>query len=136
MKVIRLTRPDVLLATAYHATKAQHSKEGDYNAALCIISYLQVMVSSSTVASLSFTFIARLLGHPTMMTAVTLNGSSNLASLGSKSSKQRVGSPSSTDAETIPTVDDLNNLKWLDSLTLEIGLPPPKSSLSRQSQRF
>jgi len=43
--------------------------------------------------------------------------------LGSKSSKQRIGSPSSTDAEIIATVDGLKNLKWLDSLTLEIGLP-------------
>jgi len=37
--------------------------------------------------------------------------------LGSKSS------PSSTDADTIATVDGLKNLKWLDSLALEIGLP-------------
>ena len=43
--------------------------------------------------------------------------------MGSKSSKQRVGSPSSTDAEIISTVDGLKNLKWLDNLILEIGLP-------------
>ena len=43
--------------------------------------------------------------------------------LGSKISKQRIGSPSSTDAEIISTVDGFKNLKWLDSLTLEIGLP-------------
>jgi len=34
-----------------------------------------------------------------------------------------IGSPSSTDAEIISTVDGLKNLKWLDALTLEIGLP-------------
>ena len=43
--------------------------------------------------------------------------------LGSKSSKQRIGSPSSTDGEIIATVDGLKNLKWLDTLTLEIRLP-------------
>ena len=43
--------------------------------------------------------------------------------LGSKSSKQRVCSPSSTDAEIIATVDGLKNLKWIDNLTCEIGLP-------------
>ena len=42
---------------------------------------------------------------------------------GPKSSKQRVGSPSSTDAEIIATVDGLKNLKWIDNLTCEIGLP-------------
>ena len=51
MYVARLTRPDVLLAITYLPTKAQHPKEGDYNAALRIISYQkggipQVMVSS------------------------------------------------------------------------------------------
>ena len=42
--------------------------------------------------------------------------------LGCKSDKQRMGSPSSTDAEIIATGDGLENLKWLDSLTIEIGL--------------
>jgi hypothetical protein len=42
--------------------------------------------------------------------------------LGCKSGKQRVGSPSSTDAEIIATADGLKNLKWLDNLTIEIGL--------------
>jgi len=41
MYVARLTRPDVLLATAYLAAKAQRPKEGDYKAALRIISYLK-----------------------------------------------------------------------------------------------
>jgi hypothetical protein len=42
--------------------------------------------------------------------------------LGCKSGKQRVGSPSSTDAEIIATADGFKNIKWLDSLTIEIGL--------------
>ena len=41
INVARLARPDVLLATANLVTKAQHPKEGDYKAALRIISYLQ-----------------------------------------------------------------------------------------------
>ena len=36
--------------------------------------------------------------------------------------KQRVGSPSSTDAEIIATADGLKSLKWPDSLTIEIFL--------------
>ena len=42
--------------------------------------------------------------------------------LGCKSSKQRVGSPSSTDAEIIATADAAKNLRWFDNLTTEIGL--------------
>ena len=49
MYVTRLTQPDVLLATAYLATKAQHSKEGDYKAALRIISYLKGTTSYGIV---------------------------------------------------------------------------------------
>ena len=33
-----------------------------------------------------------------------------------------MGSPSSNGAEIIATADGLKNLKWLDSLTIEIGL--------------
>ena len=39
----------------------------------------------------------------------------------SNSCKQRVGSPSSTNAE-ISTTDGLKNLKWLDNLTNELGI--------------
>ena len=39
--VAGLNRSDVLLATAYLATKAQHPKEDDYKAVLRIISYLK-----------------------------------------------------------------------------------------------
>ena len=43
--------------------------------------------------------------------------------LGSKRSKQRIGSSSSTDEEIIPAVDASKSLKWLDTLIMEIGLP-------------
>ena len=63
----------------------------------------------STAANSNFTYMATLLGYPTMMEAVTLN-----RSLNSASPKQRVGSPSTVAklcAEIISTVDGLNNLK-------------------------
>ena len=46
MYIARLSRPDLLLATAYLATKAQHPKEGDHKAALRIISDMKVEVIS------------------------------------------------------------------------------------------
>ena len=42
-----------------------------------------------------------------------------------------VGSPSSTDAEIFPTVDGLKNLKWLDSLTIDIGLNLQTSDINQ-----
>ena len=49
--------------------------------------------------------------------------------LGCKSGKQRVGSPSSTDAEIIATSNALKNLKWMDNLLIEIELPTSISYL-------
>ena len=51
MYVAGLTRPDVLLATSYLATKAQHPKESDYKAALRIISYLTGTPSHGSVVN-------------------------------------------------------------------------------------
>ena len=128
MYIARLSRPDLLLATAYLATKAQHPKEGDHKAALRIISYMKATINHGIKIScqeLKFHL------HCDASWASHHDGSSHTgwilkmgnSFLGSKSSKQRMGSPSSTDAEIIATVDGLKNLKWLDSLTLEIGLP-------------
>ena len=51
MYLARLTRPDVLLATAHLDTKAQHPKEGDYKAALRIISYLHGTTSYDIIVN-------------------------------------------------------------------------------------
>ena len=128
MYLARLSRPDLLLATAYLATKAQHPKEGDHKAALRIISYIKSTINHGIkidCKQLKFHL------HCDASWASHHDGSSHTgwilkmgeSFLGSKSSKQRIGSPSSTDAEIIATVDGLKNLKWLDTLTLEIGLP-------------
>jgi len=49
--VARLTRPDVLLATAYLATKAQYPDQGDYKAALRVIFYLKGTISHGIVVN-------------------------------------------------------------------------------------
>jgi len=45
MYLARLTRPDVLLATSYLATKAQQATEGDHRATLRIVSYLNEAIN-------------------------------------------------------------------------------------------
>ena len=45
--IARLLRPDLLLATAYLATKPQHPKEGDHKTALRIISYMKATINHS-----------------------------------------------------------------------------------------
>ena len=127
MYLARLSRPDVLLATAYLATKSQHPNEGDHKAALRIISYLKSTINHGIqIKCTQFRFHL----HCDASWASHHDGSSHTgwilklgeSYLASKSSKQRVGSSSSTDAEIISTVDGLKTLKWLDNLTSEIGL--------------
>ena len=50
MYIARLSRPDLLLATAYLATKAQHPKEGDHKAALRIISYMKATINQNIMS--------------------------------------------------------------------------------------
>ena len=127
MYLARLSRPDVLLATAFLATKAQNPTEGHHRAALRIISYLKATITHGIKINCQE---LRFHLHCDASWASHHDGSSHTgwilkmgeSFLGSKSSKQRVGSPSSTDAEIISTVDGLKNLKWLDNLTVEIGL--------------
>ena len=45
MYIARLSRPDLLLATTCLATKAQHPKEGDHQAALWIIFYMRATIN-------------------------------------------------------------------------------------------
>ena len=139
--VARLTRPDVHITTAYLATKAQHPKEGDYKAALRIISYLHGTTSYGIVVNcreLKFHL------HCDASWASHHDGSSHTewvlklgeSFLGSKSSKQRVGSPSSADAEIISTVDGLKNLNKQFAIFVKIisVLPRYCTNLQKQSK--
>jgi len=111
MYLARLTRPD----TSYLATKAQQPTEGDHRSALRIVSYLNETIGHGIkihCTELKFQL------HCDSSWASHHVGSSHTgwifklgeSFLGSKSSKQR-GSPSSTDAEIIATVNGLKNLK-------------------------
>jgi len=109
MYLTRLTRPDVLLATAYLATKVQHPKEGDYKVALRIISYLKGTPSHGIVVNcrehkFHLHYDASWTSHNDFGWVLKLGESF----LGSKCLKQRVGSPSST-VKKLSTVDGLKN---------------------------
>ena len=127
MYIARLTRPDILLSISYLATKSQQPTDADYKNALRVLSYLK---ETSTYGIKIHCQELRFHLHCDASWASHHDGNSHTgwilkmgtSYLGCKSSKQRVGSPSSTDAEIIATADGLKNLKWLDSLTIEIGL--------------
>jgi hypothetical protein len=127
MYIARLTRPDILLAVSYLSTKSQQPTEGDYKNALRILSYLQETLNYGLQIHCTE---LRLHLHCDASWASHRDGNSHTgwilklgqSYLGCKSSKQRVGSPSSTDAEIIATCDGLKNLRWIDNLTTEIGL--------------
>ena len=72
MYIARLSRPDLLLGTAYLATKAQHPKEGDHKAALRIISYMKATINHGIkISCLEIKYLGLLI----TMEAVILDGS-------------------------------------------------------------
>jgi hypothetical protein len=127
MYIARLTRPDVLLSISYLATKAQNPTDVDHQNALRVLSYLK---ETSNYGIQVHCQELRLHLHCDASWASHRDGNSHTgwilklgeSYIGCKSGKQRVGSPSSTDAEIIATSDGLKNLKWFDNLTTEIGL--------------
>jgi len=134
MYVARLTRPDILLSISFLATKSQQPTDADYNNALRVLAYLK---STSNYGIIIKCQELKLHIHCDASWASHHDGNSHTgwlvkmgqSYLGCKSGKQRVGSPSSTDAEIIATSDALKNLKWLDNLLIEINLPTTISHL-------
>jgi hypothetical protein len=128
MYIARLTRPDILLTISYLATKSQQPTDIDHKNALRVLSYLKETSNYGIKINCQE---MRLHLHCDASWASHRDGNSHTgwilklgqSYLGCKSSKQRVGSPSSTDAELIATADGLKNLKWFDNLTTEIDLP-------------
>jgi hypothetical protein len=134
MYVARLTRPDVLLAISFLATKSQQPTDADYNNALRVLAYLKSTLNYGIVVNCTE---LKMHMHCDASWASHHDGNSHTgwilkmgkSYLGCKSGKQRVGSPSSTDAEIIATSDALKNLKWMDNLLIEIELPTSISYL-------
>ena len=120
-------------STAHLTTKTQHLTKGNHRAAHRIESYLNEMMRTVNhginikCTELKFQWFQFLCAS----WASHYDGSSHAgwilkfgySFLGSKSSKQRVASPSYTDADIIATVDGWKYLKSLDNLFCEIGLP-------------
>jgi hypothetical protein len=125
MYIARLTRPDVLLTISYLANKSQQPTEVDYKNALRVLSYLKETQNYGIkIHCQEFRLLhcdsSWAFHHGNSHTRWILKLGQSY--LGCKSSKQRVGSLSSTDAEIIATANSLKNLKWFDNLTTEIGL--------------
>ena len=112
----RLTRPDILLAISYLATKSQQPIEEDYKNVLRVLSNLK---ETSTYGITIHCQELKFHLHCDASWTSHRDGNSHTGwilkmgtcYLGCKSGKQRVGSLSSTDAELIATADGLKNLK-------------------------
>ena len=126
MYVARLTRPDVLPAISFLASKSQQPTDADYNNALRVLANLKSTLNYGMV--IQYTELKIHLHCDASQWASHHDGNCHAgwilkmgkSYLSCKSGKQRVGSPSSTDAEIIAISDALKNLKWMDNLLIEI----------------
>jgi len=132
------------LAISFLATKSQQPTDADDNNALRVLAYLKSTLNYGIIIQCTE---LKLHLHCDASWASPHDGNSHAgwilkmvkSYLGCKSGKQRVGSPSFTDAEIIAISDALRNWKWMDNLLglgLGLGLayPNPPSKLKQKTQ--
>lgn len=129
MYIARLTRPDILLAVTYLATRAQHPTETDMAKIHRVLRYLKGTTELGVTIHCED---LRLHCHCDASYGSHPNGSSHtgyVVSMGStksyvhaRSGKQKTASLSSTDAEVIALVDCLKVVVWLRDLLQELDL--------------
>jgi hypothetical protein len=125
MYLARLTRPDILLAVTYLATKSQTPMNSDWTAVLRVIKYLNGTQDygmhincrhPNVTVYCDASHGSHIDGHSHTGYCIQLGGSYLMA----KSGKQKTTGPSSTDAEIIATVDCLKAVTWVKELIREV----------------
>jgi hypothetical protein len=132
MYLARLTRPDVLLATTYLASRTHKADARDVSDVRRVIRYLEKTRKRGIVINCTSLQLylkcdasygthspgANCYGH----TGYLVGFGSDMSYLHARSGKQKVGSTSSTDAEIIALVDAVKMCVWLREILRECKL--------------
>jgi hypothetical protein len=132
MYLARLTRPDVLLATTYLASRTHKADARDVSDVRRVIRYLEKTRKRGVVINCTSLQLylkcdasygthspgANCYGH----TGYLVGFGSDMSYLHARSGKQKVGSTSSTDAEIIALVDAVKMCVWLREILRECKL--------------
>jgi hypothetical protein len=130
MYLARLTRPDILLATTFLATKSQQPTQTDWNHLQRILRYLNgtqdygVHIHCEELVTNAYcdaSYGSHQDGSSHSGYIIKLGNSY----LHAKSGKQKTGGTSSTDAELIASVDCLKTMVWINDILIELSLKSP-----------
>jgi hypothetical protein len=136
MYLARLTRPDILFSVTYLATKSQKPILRDWKNAIRIVQYLSgtpffgihVHCSDLTMyahCDASYGAHADGKGH----TGFIISLGESLSYIHARSSKQKVGSTSSTDAEIIAAKSCCQMIQWIRNILREVDLETTKPTI-------
>jgi hypothetical protein len=131
MYLARLTRPDILLAVTYLATRSHQANDVDVRHVYRIISYLEATQNDGVtihctdlqihvLCDASFAVHADGRGH----TGFIVGMGESCSYIHARSGKQKLASLSSTDAEVIGMIEALKMSVWLRNLLTELNLTP------------
>jgi hypothetical protein len=127
MYIARLTRPDILLPVTYLATRTHFATHLDWNKLIRVLRYMKgtqnlgVRVKCTDLdlhchCDASYGVHQEGRSH----TGFVIYLGKTLSYLHAKSSKQKTGSTSSTDAEIIALIDSMKVLVWLKDVLTEL----------------
>jgi hypothetical protein len=142
MYLARLTRPDILLAVTYLATKGHNPSKQDLKKLHRVLRYLKGTIDLGVTihctdmqiychCDASYGAHANGTSHTGFVISIGAEGSY----LHARSAKQKVGSVSSTDAEVIALVDCLKMVVWLRNLLSELDIIKLKTSIVYQDNK-
>lgn len=142
MYLARMTRPDLLFATTYLASKCQNPTSHHYKQVIRLIRYIrytkdQVLhihcddLNSYLYTDASYASHSDGRSH----TGYVLTLGNNRSYLHAVSVKQKVGSSSSTDAEIIAVQTSIKYLKWIRQLIYELDVIDIQPTIVFQDNR-
>jgi hypothetical protein len=142
MYIARLTRPDILLPVTYLATRSHYATKMDWDKLIRILRYLK---QNSNLGITVKCEELQLYCHCDASYGIHKEGRSHTgfviymgytnSYVFAKSSKQKIGSTSSTDAEIIALVDSLKVLVWLKNVLTELDIVQVKSATVYQDNK-
>jgi hypothetical protein len=142
MYLARLTRPDILFSVTYLASKSQRPTKRNWREAIRVVKYLASTKSYGIHINCSdLNMFAHCdasygthndgKGH----TGFIISLGESLSYIHSRSSKQKVGSVSSTDAEIIAAKSCCQMIKWLRNILRELDIETTKPTILFQDNK-
>jgi len=134
------TRPDILFAVSFLVTRVKEPTQGDYAKLMRVLKYLHgtrdldLQLSADKHINISAYIDASYAIHSDFKSHSGIYVSMGRGPIYCNSSKQRINSKSSTEAEMIAVSDGLNHVLWLRNFLIAQGYKLNESNIVQNNQ--